>query len=106
MSDGATEAVPGRTSRRTGRRPGSEDTRGRVLAAAREAFGERGFEGASVRDIAARAGVDPALVHHYFGTKQQLFVAAIRLPARGARRAARDHRRRACPAPASGSSGT
>jgi AcrR family transcriptional regulator len=66
--------------RRTGRRPGSEDTRGRILQAAREAFGERGFEGASVRSIAASAGVDAALVHHYFGTKQRLFVAASEFP--------------------------
>ncbi|HEU0245160.1 MAG TPA: TetR family transcriptional regulator [Candidatus Limnocylindrales bacterium] len=63
-----------------GRRPGAGDTRARILDAARAAFGERGFEGASVRDIAARAGVDPALVHHYFGTKQRLFIAAMRFP--------------------------
>jgi AcrR family transcriptional regulator len=66
--------------RRTGRRPGSEDTRGRILAAAREAFAERGFEGASIRDIASRAGVDAALVHHYFGSKQRLFLAASEFP--------------------------
>jgi len=65
---------------RTGRRPGSEDTRAAVLEAARERFAERGFEGASVRAIAARAGVDAALVHHYFGTKQQLFLAASAFP--------------------------
>jgi AcrR family transcriptional regulator len=66
--------------RRTGRRPGSDDTRGRILASARAAFADRGFEGATVRDVAARAGVDPALVHHYFGTKQRLFVAAMEFP--------------------------
>lgn len=66
--------------RRTGRRPGSEDTRGRILDAARAAFGDRGYDGASVRAIAAQAGVDPALVHHYFGSKQRLFVAATRFP--------------------------
>jgi AcrR family transcriptional regulator len=66
--------------RRTGRRPGSEDTRGRILNAAREAFGERGYEGTSVRGIASRAGVDAALVHHYFGSKQRLFLAASALP--------------------------
>ncbi len=66
--------------RRTGRRPGSGDTRGRILAEARVAFGERGYEGATVRDVAARAGVDAALVHHYFGTKQQLFLAATEFP--------------------------
>jgi AcrR family transcriptional regulator len=70
-------AAPGR---RTGRRPGSADTRGRILVAARQAFGERGYDGASVRDIAGRAGVDAALVHHYFGTKQRLFLAATELP--------------------------
>ena len=47
---------------------------------ARTSFGERGFDGATIRDIALRAGVDPALVHHYFGSKQQLFVAAMELP--------------------------
>jgi AcrR family transcriptional regulator len=66
--------------RRPGRRPGAGDTRGRILDAARAAFGERGFDGATIRDIAARAGVDPALVHHYFGTKQRLFVAAMEMP--------------------------
>jgi AcrR family transcriptional regulator len=65
---------------RTGRRTGSGDTRGRILLAARAAFGERGFDGATIRDVAARAAVDPALVHHYFGTKQQLFVAATEVP--------------------------
>jgi AcrR family transcriptional regulator len=70
-------AAPGR---RTGRRPGSEDTKGRILAAAREAFGERGLDGTSVREIASRAGVDGALVHHYFGTKERLFLAASEFP--------------------------
>jgi AcrR family transcriptional regulator len=64
----------------TGRRPGASDTRARVLQAARTSFGERGFDGATIREIALRAGVDPALVHHYFGSKQQLFVAAMELP--------------------------
>jgi AcrR family transcriptional regulator len=52
-----------------------------VLAAARTAFAERGFDGASIRVIAADAGVDPALVHHYFGSKDKLFLAAIGGPA-------------------------
>jgi AcrR family transcriptional regulator len=52
-----------------------------VLAAARTAFAERGFDGASIRVIAADAGVDPALVHHYFGSKDKLFLAAIEAPA-------------------------
>jgi AcrR family transcriptional regulator len=65
---------------RTGRRPGNQDTREAILTAAREAFAERGFDGASIRSIAAGAGVDPALVHHYFGNKDQLFLAAIDAP--------------------------
>ncbi|MHB8959462.1 MAG: TetR/AcrR family transcriptional regulator [Candidatus Limnocylindrales bacterium] len=65
---------------RRGRRPGSGDTRGRVLESARAIFAERGFDGTTIRDVAARAEVDPALVHHYFGTKQRLFVAAMEFP--------------------------
>ena len=67
-----------RTSR--GRRPGAPDTRAEVLAAARSLFAERGFTGTTIRAVAADAGVDPALVHHYFGTKDDLFVAALALP--------------------------
>jgi AcrR family transcriptional regulator len=65
---------------RTGRRPGNQDTREAILTAAREAFAERGFDGASIRAIATAAGVDPALVHHYFGSKDQLFLAALQVP--------------------------
>ena len=64
---------------RTGRRPGNPDTREAILVAAREAFADRGFDGASIRAIAATAGVDPALVHHYFGAKEQLFLEAMRV---------------------------
>jgi AcrR family transcriptional regulator len=67
-------------ARRTGRRPGKQDTREAILAAAREAFAERGYDGVSIRAIATSAGVDPALVHHYFGTKEQLFIATVRPP--------------------------
>jgi AcrR family transcriptional regulator len=66
--------------RRTGRRPGNPDTRDAILAAARQAFAERGYDGASIRAIATSAGVDPALVHHYFGTKEQLFLATVEVP--------------------------
>ncbi|GHH85503.1 TetR family transcriptional regulator [Streptomyces sulfonofaciens] len=52
-------------------------TRDRILEAAREEFSERGYAKVSVRGIAKSAGVDPALVHHYFGTKEQVFEAAI-----------------------------
>ncbi|MEU0644568.1 TetR/AcrR family transcriptional regulator [Streptomyces umbrinus] len=51
--------------------------RDRILAAAREEFSERGYEKTSVRGIAKSAGVDSALVHHYFGTKEQVFEASI-----------------------------
>ncbi|MCZ2836333.1 TetR/AcrR family transcriptional regulator [Modestobacter sp. VKM Ac-2985] len=51
-----------------------------MLAAARATFAERGFDAASIRVIATAAGVDPALVHHYFGSKDKLFVAAIEAP--------------------------
>ncbi|MER7928592.1 MULTISPECIES: TetR family transcriptional regulator [unclassified Streptomyces] len=67
------------TARRRGRPPRTEsaDTRDRILTAAREEFSERGYEKTSVRGIAKAAGVDPALVHHYFGTKEQVFEASI-----------------------------
>jgi AcrR family transcriptional regulator len=67
-------------ARRVGRRPGRQDPRGGIVAAAREVFAERGYDGASIRQIAASAGVDPALVHHYFGTKEQLFLAVVQPP--------------------------
>ena len=65
---------------RTGRRPGNQDTRTAILAAARKAFAERGYDKASIRQIATSAGVDPALVHHYFGSKEQLFLEMMELP--------------------------
>jgi len=67
-------------ARRTGRRPGNPNTRQAILAAARTAFAERGFDAASIRGIATAAGVDPALVHHYFGTKEELFRATMEVP--------------------------
>lgn len=63
-----------------GRRAGGGDTRGEILAAARSSFAEAGYGGTSVRGVAAAAGVDPALVHHYFGTKDDLFLAALEFP--------------------------
>jgi AcrR family transcriptional regulator len=65
---------------RTGRRPGVSRTREAILDAARRVFAEQGYQHATVRGVADLAGVDPALVHHYFGTKQALFVAAVQLP--------------------------
>lgn len=69
-----------RGRKRSGRRPGSPDTREEILDAARDAFATDGFERSSIRRIAAAAGVDPALIHHYFGTKDKLFLAAIQAP--------------------------
>ena len=63
-----------------GRRPGAPDTRAEVLAAARASFAEKGYRGTTIRAVAAAAGVDPALVHHYFGTKDDLFLAALEMP--------------------------
>jgi AcrR family transcriptional regulator len=68
------------TGRPRGRRPTGEDTRGALLDAAREMFVERGYEGATVRAIAQRAGVDAAMVNHWFGGKDGLFVAAMEFP--------------------------
>ncbi len=69
---------------RTGRRPGTDDTRGAILIAARGEFAAKGFHAATIRGIAAKAAVDPALVHHYFGNKEDLFAASIDLPIRPA----------------------
>ena len=65
---------------RTGRRPGTSDTRDAILAAARRGFATRGYDATSVRAIATEAEVDPALVIHYFGTKEALFNAASGMP--------------------------
>ncbi|MFF7266148.1 TetR family transcriptional regulator [Streptomyces sp. NPDC008159] len=72
------------TPRRRGRPPRTEAAdapaaRDRILAAAREEFSALGYDKTSVRGIAKAAGVDSALVHHYFGTKEQVFEAAITL---------------------------
>jgi AcrR family transcriptional regulator len=72
--------VPGTGTKRIGRRPGPTRTRGAILDAARNAFAARGYDAVSVRAVAREAGVDPALVHRFFGSKEQLFVAALELP--------------------------
>ena len=64
---------------RTGRRPGASNTREAILAAARQEFAERGFDRATIRGIATNAGVDPALVHHFYETKEKLFATAMHL---------------------------
>jgi len=67
-----------------GRRPGESGTREAILDAARAAFAETGYDRATIRGIAAAAGVDPALVIHYFVSKEGLFEAALELPVRPA----------------------
>lgn len=63
----------------SGRRPGKSTTRQELLDAAREVFGDRGVDGATTREIAHRAGVDPAMIAHYFGSKGGLFEAVTAL---------------------------
>lgn len=70
----------GTGTKRTGRRPGSNDTREQIIAAARSEFAAKGFQGATTRAIADAAGVNVALLAHYFGGKQQLFAATLDLP--------------------------
>jgi len=65
---------------RTGRRAGESGTSEAILEAARTQFAEHGYHGATIRAIAGKAGVDPALVHHFYGTKEALFAAAMQLP--------------------------
>ncbi len=67
-----------------GRRPGTSTTRDAILAAARERFAAYGYDRTRIRDVALDAGVDPALVHYYFESKDGLFVAAMQLPLRPA----------------------
>lgn len=71
---------PAKPRGRTGRRPGRPETRKAILDAARTHFVERGYTGTRLRDVAATAGVDVALVHYFFGTKDSLFAAAMELP--------------------------
>lgn len=71
---------PRSSERRTGRRPGSPATREAIIAAAARQFADHGYDRASLRAIAAEAGVDQKLIAHYFGSKERLFVAAIGLP--------------------------
>lgn len=75
-----TEHDTGSPARRRGRRKAGADTRTMLLEAAREEFTQRGYNGATVRAIAARARVDPAMVNHWFGNKEGLFSAAVSIP--------------------------
>ena len=65
---------------RSGRRPGNSGSRERILAAARASFAQSGYDATTIRGIAEAAAVDPALVRHYFGSKEHLFVVALEFP--------------------------
>lgn len=66
---------------RRGRRGGAGASRTHILDAARRLFAEHGFEGTSLRQVARLAGVDPAMVHHFFSGKEELFALSVELPA-------------------------
>jgi AcrR family transcriptional regulator len=66
--------------KRIGRRRGSPDTREAILEVARRLFSDKGFDATTVRAIASDAGVDPAMIHHYFGTKEELFRVSLSIP--------------------------
>lgn len=83
MIEPATPPAEEPVRRRRGRpRKGESNAREQILAAATEEFGAHGYDATTTRSIAARAGVDPALVHHHFGTKADLFTASIDAPLR------------------------
>jgi AcrR family transcriptional regulator len=65
---------------RRGPRTDNADTRQEILDAARELFAEHGYDRTTIRGVARTAGVDPALIHHYFGTKADLFTASVAIP--------------------------
>ncbi len=76
-------AVPTPPRRRGRPKGGESGAQKRIVAAAVDEFGELGYEGATMRGIAGRAGVDSALVHHYyFGTKAELFAQTVAAPMR------------------------
>ena len=68
------------TVKARGRRPGQSGTRERIRDAASRQFAGLGYDRTTIRSVAAEAGVDPSLVIHYFGSKHQLFLAAVELP--------------------------
>jgi AcrR family transcriptional regulator len=67
-------------ARRSGRRPGTTQTREQIAVAARLQFAELGYDRATFRGIATAAGVDPALVVHFYGSKDELFREVMTLP--------------------------
>jgi AcrR family transcriptional regulator len=76
--------MPDRPAQDPGKTAKSQRTRAAILRAAQELFAAQGYERTTVRDVAARAGIDPAMVMRYFGSKEGLFARAtafdLRLP--------------------------
>ncbi|RFA10244.1 TetR family transcriptional regulator [Subtercola boreus] len=79
-ADAADSAAPAPVTMRRGRRPGPNDTRGAILDAARSRFAADGYAAATIRRIALDAGVDAALVMRFYGSKDDLFAAAMSVP--------------------------
>lgn len=77
VTSAGSAAARAQRSNRMGRRPGGSGTRTDILDAARKLFAERGYAGATIRAIAQEAGVDGALIHHFFASKEGVFAAAI-----------------------------
>ena len=76
------ESAPGPRRRGRPRKSSSGDARAAIAEAASAEFAQKGYDAASIRGIARRAGVDAALVHHYFDSKAGLFAEVVRLPVR------------------------
>lgn len=74
-------SLPDSRASRRGRRGGATESRDQIVDAARRLFAEQGFEGTSLRQVARAAGVDPAMIHHFFRGKDELFALSVELPA-------------------------
>lgn len=74
------------TQGKTGRRPGTVSSKQAILDAARDQFTRNGYKGATLRAIAAQAGIDPALIRHFYGDKDGLFLAAMEMPSEAVHR--------------------
>lgn len=72
--------IPEAPAGRRGRWRSGMDSRQKILDAARARFAADGYERATVRSIAADAGVDPSMIHYFFGRKDELFAAVLNLP--------------------------
>jgi AcrR family transcriptional regulator len=71
-----------RRGRRRTAPAGDPTARAEIITAARHEFADHGYDAVSIRAVARKAGVDPALVHHYFGDKADLFAATVEVPIR------------------------